>query len=226
VYGVCLDDLDLASADSLLAGLIQTMQRPEPLRILRCFDRHSVRPDDPFHRWHSLPLPRSLRLVATLPDDRAAARSGTQLLDRAWVVRLVPARSRELPPAGPASPPAGAPVRLRTYQRWVRDAALPASQAATLDRLESPLNAIGAPLTPRRLRRLRRVVASAVELFGGDVAFDLQLAQRVLARDDSRFGAEVEEAARQALDVVEPDGDRFPETLSALESVLDENASG
>jgi len=225
LYVVCFDEPG-PGVEQLLGGLLQTMQRPDPLRILHCFDRHTVRSTDPFHRWHTLLLPRSLRLVTAVASDDTGALPGPTLLDRSAIVMLRPGRSRELVDSPKDRGPGGVPVRLRTYDRWVRDSALPAQQAALLDRLEAPFASFGAQLTPRRYRRLCRVVASANDICGPDVAFDLQLAQRVLARNRTLFGPRVDDGLSQAFEILEPEADRFPETLNALESMEDENGDG
>jgi hypothetical protein len=55
--------------------------------------------------------------------------------------------------------------------------------------MRSPLLALQCPLTPRRFRAVSRFVASANGLCAPEVAFDLQVAQRVLPQVRSVYGS-------------------------------------
>src|SRR5690606_39496800 len=117
-------------------------------------------------------------MVGTLAEDETARAIGHTVRDRANEVRLAGAAARDatLGPADGAGSVSGAPVTLRAYQRWSRDAALPAPWSTVLDRLRAPLADIGADLSPRAFRMLSRFVTSGGDILPAATAFDLQVA--------------------------------------------------
>ena len=218
VHIVCLDDIDLGAAEHYLSGLVQQIQLPEPLRVLRCFDPHSVRNSDPLQRWGHLLLAPSLRLVGTMADVSRASMSA-RLLDSATSVRLYATRARELHAIPDQIPSRGAPVSMAPMRAGFMMHRCRARRQSGSTGSSPP-----SPISARRSARVAIAVCagswqvhrrSAVPI----LRFDLQLADRVRARSRSVFGSALVHAADAVLDLLEASAERFPETLRALEGL-------
>ena len=108
-----------------------------------------------------------------------------RLLDR---THLIVMRSDKLPAIRHLGPSEAWPlcegrrVVLQDFRAWTRDAALPTTLAAFVDRLRQPLGVLGSPLTPRGYRAICRFVASCGELLSPEAALDVAITQRLLSK--------------------------------------------
>lgn len=217
IHVLCLSEIDRSAPEHYLGALLHALDDMGS-RTLRCFDAHAVRPGSAYARWSTLVLPPSLRIVGTLAEDETARPIGHTIRDRANEVRLAGASAREATIGGADSGGvSGAPVTLRAYQRWARDAALPAPWSNVLDRLRTPLAELGADLSPRAFRMLSRFVASGGDILPAAAAFDVQVAWRVLPRLAAAIVLRGGEAAAAAVTtVLEPHFADLPLSADAL----------
>jgi hypothetical protein len=221
IWLVCLDEMNLAQPEHYLSGLLQALPRAGQQRAVNVFSPTAVSADDPWQRWHRLPLHGNLRLVGTVNFDETTRPLSQRLLDRANQIQLeaVPFGSLQQQATTDTPPPGGQPVTIASYERWTREANLTGKAAATIDELQPYLAALGSPLTPRRYQAIARFVASAQGLCSADEAFDMQLRQRVLSQVRGLFRSE----ARQALDgmrgVLERHGTSFSGAIAMLETI-------
>jgi hypothetical protein len=216
IHVLCLIEVDRASPEHYLSALLHALEG-EADRRLRCFDPHAVRPDAPFAQWSTIALPPTIRIVGTLAEDESARTVGQGVRDRANELRLAGGGPRDSLPGGAAGAVGGAPVPMRAYQRWTRDAPLAAPWSGVLDRLRAPLGDAGIELSPRAQRMLTRFVASGGDVLPTAAAFDVQLAWRVLPRLGAAAlldGADAAAAGVTAM--LEPHLDELPVTAAAL----------
>jgi hypothetical protein len=224
LYLACLDEMNLSHVEHYFSGFLQALERTEGLRTVRCFDPRAVRTEDPFHAWHTLTIPRTLRFVGTVNYDETTKPLSLRLLDRANVIHVQSTSLRELSwaDAGEAGRKStGKPVRWDDYRAWVRDEDLDRQFAELLDRLRAPLGRLRSPLTPRRYRSICRFVASAAALCSASTAFDLQITQRIVPQLRGLFTPGAREAFGQLLQIVNQEAESLPETRLALESVAE-----
>lgn len=224
-YVSCLDEMNLAHVEHYLAGVLQALERGDGLRRVPVFDPGGVRPIDPYARWATLDLPPTLRFVGTVNYDETTKPLSRRLLDRANVIELRAAGDYDFgPPRSDRVRPIadGPAVSGRDLRAWVHDRSLDVRFAEVLDALRAPLLALQCPLTPRRFRAVSRFVASANGLCTPDVAFDLQVCQRVLPQVRGIYGPTEREALEQLTAVVAargflPESGRMLAALTARE---------
>lgn len=126
-----------------------------------------------------------MRFVGTVNFDETTKQLSLRLLDRANLIRLRPMEQTAILPAVTDQRPAvaGAPICLRHFREWRRNAPLDREIAALWDRIHRCLADLGAPITPRRGRAIQEFIASAPpEILTPIQAFDLQIAQRLLTQ--------------------------------------------
>ena len=115
-------------------------------------------------------------------------------------------------------------MSVRTYRSWVHDRSLERRFAETLDRMRGALVALTCPITPRRYRAISRFVSSANGLVAPEVAFDLQVCQRVLPQVRNVYGASGREALEELARIV--DGDAALPEASRMVRVLAQRELG
>lgn len=184
IYPICLDEMNIAQVEHYFGDMIQVLERPLEERRLRCFSRETANTQCPFARWHTLTIAPSVRFIGTVNFDETTRRLSDRLLDRANLIMM---RADELPSITLAGytgmfMATGPRVRLRDYEGWVRDSALPSQLAVALDGIRKPLARVGCPVSPRVYRAVCRFVASAQPVLGKEVALDLQVSQRMLSK--------------------------------------------
>jgi hypothetical protein len=221
-YLACLDEMNLAHVEHYLAGVLQALERGEGLRRVSIFDTSSVNPSDPYAGWASLNLPPSIRFVGTVNYDETTRPLSRRLLDRANVVELREAGAFDFgPPRSDRDRPAvsGPAVATRDVRAWVNDRTLDSRYAEVLDGMRASLLALQCPVTPRRFRAISRFVASANGLCEPDVAFDLQVCQRVLPQVRGIYGPVERDALEQLSKAISTRG-FLPESERILASIM------
>ena len=223
VYVVCLDEMNLAQVEHYFSPFLQVLELPPDRRRLRCFAREAVSPGSRFAAWAELDLPPTLRFVGTVNFDETTRPLSLRVLDRVNLIELWsgPLAQLDLSDARPAAAPvAGPPVTGRVFETW-RASGQPGPVADLLDELRGPLEALGCPLNPRRYRALCRFLASAPrDLLTPDDALDLQITQRLLPQIRGLFRSEARQAVDALLALLRKRGDRYAESVRALEEKL------
>ncbi len=206
VYIACLDEMNLAQVEHYFTGFIQALSRSEVDRHVSVFDASSLAVDDPLRRWSQLPLGDNMRFVGTVNFDETTRVLSQRILDRADLITLDGRDLMDL--NGTAStarvPATGPQLRYSDMRDWISERALSKRAVALLNELQTPLQALGCPLTSRRHAGISRFVSSATpKLFGkmqGEVeslALDMQIAQRIVPQIKGLFRRDAQRALDQ-----------------------------
>jgi len=221
LYLVCLDEMNLAHVEHYFSGFLQVLERTEGRRELRCFAENSVLPSSAFACWPKVNLPPSLRFIGTVNFDETTKQLSQRMLDRVNLITL-PSDLLGLELREPTTVrPAGPPVSLRTFQRWVSQTTQFDSRLGDLiDKLRQPLAMLGCPMNPRRFAAMRKYISSFPPTLGQlDKAIDLQIAQRVLPQICGLFRPGACEALNGVQEVLDSYSIDFSESLRVLEDI-------
>ena len=186
LYPVCLDEMNLAQVEHYFSDFMQILELPEAKRVLRCFSKESVAPSAVFRDHASILLPPTVRFVGTVNFDETTKRLSPRLLDRVNLICLNDSiRARTQTATGGAD--AGKGVTASAYASWRKESPLSANVEKHLADLAEPLRKLGVIVSPRVRSAMRRYIATAAPLIGSgekaeNIAFDEQLAQRVLSK--------------------------------------------
>jgi hypothetical protein len=221
LYFVCLDEMNLSHVEHYFSGLLQVLEQPDSHRRLRAFPENVVDLSSPFGAWSSILVPRSVRFIGTVNFDETTRQLSQRLLDRANMIRLP---SNQLPPEleeASATKASGAPVRLRDYRGWIRNAETYGDLLATLiDDLRDDLSALSCPMNPRRISGMRKFLASWPEKIAPrEKAVDLQFAQRVLTQIRGLFQPGARDAVVSIRRKLEQHSLEFAESLRVLDEI-------
>jgi hypothetical protein len=201
LYLVCLDEMNLAHVEHYFSAFIQALSRDPADRVVRVFDENAVAADDPSRLWASLPLRPNVRFTGTINFDETTRRVSRRVLDRADLLELRPSGwiDTDRPPSTSSSAARGRSVTVRDIQAWTTVKHLSAAAAQLFSAIQSPLTALGCPLTPRRQTAIATFLASAEGLCDATEALDMQLAHRVLPQISGIFRP----GARQAIEALD-----------------------
>ncbi len=224
IYFACLDEMNLSQVEHYFSDFMMVLERQGTQRVIQCFTPETIGSSCPFHGWSKIQLAPSLRFIGTVNFDETTRLLSDRLLDRANLIRLA---SGGLPDAAtaddvPASLPEGSMVTLNDFQSWQKDGALPSDIASLLDSIRPLLSDMGSPLSPRCYRATCRFVASAQRIMPSDIAFDAQLAQRVIPKIRNMVTQRQLDALDRLMDILS--GSRvggFEESCSLLSSIRD-----
>jgi hypothetical protein len=228
LYIVCLDEMNLAHVEHYFSGFLQVLERTEGRRELRCFAENSVLSSSAFARWSKVNLPPSLRFVGTVNFDETTKQLSQRMLDRVNLINL-PSDLLGLDLREPTTVhPAGPPVSLRAFQRWVSQTTQFDSRLGDLiDKLRHDLSVLGCPINPRRFAAMRRYIASLPPALGSpDTAIDLQIAQRVLPQIRGLFRPGARKSLESIRKSLEDHPIDFSESLRVLEHVSESEYPG
>ena len=222
VYIVNLDEMNLAYVEHYFSAFLQCLEHGAN-RVVRCFTQENVEPTSSFARWPEIMVPRSVRFVGTVNLDETTKPLSLRLLDRTNFIRLRPEHALyELPlEVGNSSvQPQGPPIAYSVFHGWRGAPGLPAPFARVLDDLRPHLATLGCPLNPRRSNAIRQFIGGApAELCSPEIAFDLQLAQRLFPQIRGVFRREAREALDGVARVLDDHELPFEESLRVLEEV-------
>lgn len=229
LYLVCLDEMNLAHVEHYFSGFLQALELPSGHRVVRCFSPEVVDRDSAFAAWPALNIPTSVRFVGTVNLDETTKQLSQRLLDRANVIRLVPEIPLGSTEAVERVLPDGEPVRLRDYASWsvAGSERIETELAGLIDRLRRPLAVLGSVLNPRKYNAIRRFMASCPpELLKPVQTLDVQIAQRLLPQARNLFRPGAREALREVQGLLGERSADFPESLSLLNEMIDNEALG
>jgi Skp family chaperone for outer membrane proteins len=197
---ICFDEMNLAQPEHYMSDLIQAMSRDLGKRVVRVFDPGAVREDDGARPFHTLSYDENIRTIGTVNFDETTRPLSLRLLDRVNMLEIqvsdtlpsIVARQQ----TGVAVP--GAPVQVKEFRRWTRPSAASPRLIEVFEKLQPHLNALGAPLTPRRQAAINRFVVTApASLCTVDEAIDIQLVQRVIPQLRNLFRPDALDRARR-----------------------------
>ncbi len=224
LYLACLDEMNLSQVEHYFSDFMMVLERRGADRVIRCFSEETIGEQCPFRKWGLITLAPSLRFVGTVNFDETTRLLSDRLLDRANLVRLA---SGALPSAVAADAGAfaradGTMVTLADFQAWQRDTALPTELGSLLDALRPSLLAMGCPLSPRVYRAVCRYVGSSSRMISSGVAFDTQLAQRVIPKVRNLVTSAQLDALDSMIGTLEDSSvGTFDESLSLLAEIRD-----
>lgn len=224
LYIVCLDEMNLSHVEHYFSGFIQALSRALGSREVAVFDPASVSPSDPAQPWFRLPLCDNVRFVGTINFDETTKPISQRVLDRADLLRLEPGPL--LGGGGQASTShanaRGEPVRMNDVRSWIYDRPLEPSAAQVLEALQGPLNALGCPLTPRRLGAIARFLGSTPRaLCSPEIVLDLQVAQRILPQVKGLFRQEARTALGKVATILGRNESAFEHSLRLIREMQD-----
>lgn len=202
MYPICLDEMNLAQVEHYFSDFMQILELPEGRRVLSCFAKEAVAANAVFRDHSAIALPPTVRFVGTVNFDETTKRLSPRLLDRVNLVYLNDSlRTRAQAASGGVD--AGKGVTASAYASWRKDASLSANVEKHLADLSEPLRKLGVIVSPRVRSAMARYIATAAPLIGTgeraeNIAFDEQLAQRVL----SKVRTVTSLAQKKALDAV------------------------
>lgn len=188
LYPICLDEMNLAQPEHYFSDFMQLLENPPESRILSCFSPEAVISKAVFRTHAQVLLPPSLRFIGTVNFDETTRRLSMRLLDRVNLIDLtndIPARpfldSKILPEL--------TGVSYATYSSWIKIENLPPWAELCLRELAPYLRGLGASVSPRVRESMKRYIASSKSIIDPEnpekserVAFDEQIAQRVLSK--------------------------------------------
>lgn len=179
---ICLDEMNLAQTEHYFGDLLTVLEREGMQRRVRVFSEEACGSACPFRMHGSIKLSPALRFIGTVNFDETTRLLSDRLLDRTNLIELQSSNLPSLAGWNPRARAEGAPVTVGDYANWTSQDALPPKLAEILDALRPNLAALGCGVSPRTYRGLCAFVASCKGIMSEGVAFDLQLAQRVLPR--------------------------------------------
>ena len=155
-----------------------------PWRVIQCFSPEVAKASCPFRQHARLLLSPGAKFIGTVNFDETTRLLSDRFLDRVNLIRLT---SGSLPTVSKSSgevhvKASGRMVTLADFESWRVDAALPAELGSLLDSIRPLLSQIGCQLSPRVYRGICRFVASATRIMQAPVAFDVQVAQRIVPK--------------------------------------------
>ena len=185
LYPVCLDEMNLSQVEHYFSDFMVAIEREGDDRAIQCFSREATTSRCPFRQWGRVKLSPSTRFIGTVNFDETTRLLSDRFLDRVNLIRL---GASALPSADVASDNCALPVTegrmitLMDFQAWCHAGALPSDLGSLVDQLRPVLSQIGCPISPRVYRSMCRFVASAEGILQPGVAFDIQMAQRVVPK--------------------------------------------
>jgi hypothetical protein len=183
LYLTCLDEMNLSQIEHYFSDFMMVLERVGNERVIRCFADQVIDEDCPFSRWGQLRVSPATRFIGTVNFDETTRLLSDRFLDRVNLIRLTLA---SLPPISNApreyARATGPMITLADVESWRTDRALPAELGSLLDQIRPLLARIGCPLSPRAYRGVCRYVGSATPIMTPAVAFDTQIAQRIVPK--------------------------------------------
>lgn len=184
LYLTCLDEMNLSQVEHYFSDFMMVLERSGERRVIQCFSPESAREQCPFRVWATVALAPSLRFVGTVNFDETTRLLSDRLLDRVNLIRLAAGSLPSVTTSeeGRLARADGRMVTLADIHTWQTDAALPSDLGSLLDTLRPLLQTMGCPLSPRVYRAICRYVVSAGGIMSSDLAFDAQVAQRLVPK--------------------------------------------
>jgi hypothetical protein len=184
IYLTCLDEMNLSQPEYYFSDLMMVLEREGEERRIRAFADNTAAATDPFRAWSTLELPPSIRFVGTVNFDETTRLLSDRFLDRCNMIQL---RAGTFPTVTlratwEAAQATGRMISLADFEVWQREDPLSSDLAALLDEMRPIMQQIGVPISPRVYRAIHQFVSSSGRLLPQNIAFDLQLAQRVVPK--------------------------------------------
>ena len=202
LYPICLDEMNLSQIEHYFNDFMQLLEQPAHNRILPCFSRDAVKADSKFVDFASVQLAPSLRFIGTVNFDETTRRMSMRFLDRVNLIHLSDTESASPKISGVKAIHGGhRGVSFATYSSWNRKENLTPGAEKCLADLNPHLRCLGTAVSPRVREGMKRYIASSIPLIaaenGEQIAFDEQIAQRVLSRIRSLTSSRQEEALEE-----------------------------
>jgi energy-coupling factor transporter ATP-binding protein EcfA2 len=184
LYLACLDEMNLSQVEHYFSDFMMVLDREDAARAIQCFSPEAAKPACQFRSYARLRLSPGARFVGTVNFDETTRLLSDRFLDRVNLIRLSSGSLPNVSKSGGElhAKASGRMVTLSDYESWRADSALPEELGSLLDTMRPLLSDIGCPLSPRVYRGICRFVASATRVLQGPVAFDVQIAQRVVPK--------------------------------------------
>ena len=199
IYPICFDEMNLAQIEHYFNDFMQLLEQPQPIRILSCFSPEAVSSSAIFRKYASIPLAPSLRFIGTVNFDETTRRMSVRFLDRVNLITLSDAPLTGLTSTKGGEPYAGRGVCYQKYSEWIKNSnkLTPAAEKC-LSELDTPLRWLGTAISPRVKVAMKKYIATSIPVIDtGDaekIAFDEQIAQRVLSKVRSLTSSRQEKA--------------------------------
>lgn len=183
LYFACLDEMNLSQVEHYFSEFVTLLGKDEGTRIIHFFSRQSVDEECPFKHWSEIVLSPSIRFIGTVNFDETTRLLSDRLLDRANLIRLT---TTNLPASSlvrrEQSQVDGRMVTLADFNAWSNDAALPQEFAMLFDRMRPLFSQLGVSVSARVYKAMCKFVGSCQSILKVPMAFDVQIAQRILPR--------------------------------------------
>jgi hypothetical protein len=224
LYLTCLDEMNLSQVEHYFSDFMMVLDREEPGRIIQCFSPESSSGSCPFRHFSRLQVPSSVKFIGTVNFDETTRLLSDRFLDRVNLIKLTSGALPVVSRSGRKSQLAvtGRMATLADFESWQTEVALPTELGSLLDSMRPLLNQLGCPLSPRAYRGICRFVGSSTRIMPAPIAFDVQIAQRIIPKIRSLITKRQLESL-DALRVLMNTSDACPfeESLPLLDTVRD-----
>ena len=197
LYPICLDEMNLSQIEHYFNDFMQLLEQRERERILPCFSPEAVGKNSVFGQYARIQLAPTLRFIGTVNFDETTRRMSMRLLDRVNLIHLSDASPSRLPSKNSGQDTFRG-VSYETYSSWIKSENLSPAAEKCLQDLDPQLRCLGATVSPRVRKGMKKYIASAKPLIDEGspelIAFDEQIAQRVLSKIRSLTSERQEDA--------------------------------
>lgn len=197
LYPICLDEMNLSQIEHYFNDFMQLLEQRERERILPCFSPEAVGKNSVFKQYARIQLAPTLRFIGTVNFDETTRRMSMRLLDRVNLIHLSDTSPSRLPGKKNGQNMVRG-VSYETYSSWIKSENLSPAAEKCLQDLDPHLRHLGTTVSPRVREGMKKYIASAKPLIEEGspelVAFDEQIAQRVLSKIRSLTSERQEDA--------------------------------
>jgi hypothetical protein len=188
LYFVCLDEMNLAYVEEYFASFLSVMEQDDPQkREIKLYSESTkgwLESKNSVPKEISLPvspllIPPNIFFIGTINSGKNTYNLSNKVIDRANILEFYRAELTKIPPQNILHPGVMTPVPASQWQSY-RAAEPDGNYYPQLEEIEKILSDAMIGIGYRIARQISWYIAHSKGIFPSDVAFDLQVKQRIL----------------------------------------------